>query len=97
MRSAGTALDVLVLHFEHRQVAAIGEQRHFGVRQAFAIRFAIRGRHEPVLVAPEEQGGAFNAVQPGGEARIYGRRQTNRASTVMAWKPNLSFSSSGLS
>src|SRR5262245_48148995 len=63
------ALDVLGLRFEHRQMPALGDEREFGVRHVFAIRLAVRRRHEAVVFAPDEQHRTFDAVQPRGEPK----------------------------
>src|SRR5205085_499570 len=63
-------LDKLAFLLEHRQVAAVGDQLQLRVLDVLLVGPAIGGRHQAVVLAPEQQRGALNAVQPLGQLGV---------------------------
>jgi hypothetical protein len=60
----------LIWLFEGEHVAAVVEDFEFGVGDVLGVELADGGGEEFVLLAPEEEGGAFDAVEVLGEAGV---------------------------
>src|SRR5436305_1288364 len=68
----GQMLHKFRLAFEHWQVTALINQLQLGPRDVLAIGLAMGRRHQPVMSAPEEQGGALDSRQASRQFGIIG-------------------------
>ena len=74
-----------------RQMPTLIHDDEAGIRQALAPQCGVCGGHDLVVIAPDNQGGQFDAMQPLLEVRIYGgeacQNSSGRAGSATVRRP----------